>query len=64
MMFLELLQAFGTFLGGLGALIAGTAQLLALFQKKGEEREAGHGGDESRVRMIPPGLVACPAAAA
>ncbi|UYQ63422.1 hypothetical protein [Streptomyces peucetius] len=64
-MFLEFLQALGTFLGGLGALIAGTAQLLAFLKKKGEEREAaGHGGDEPSVRMIPPGLVACPVAAA
>jgi hypothetical protein len=63
-MFLEFLQAFGTFFGGLGALIAGIAQLLALLQKKGEEREAGPGGDEPSVRMLPPWLVACPAAAA
>ncbi|MGP3998657.1 hypothetical protein [Streptomyces sp. 8N706] len=63
-MFLEFLQALGTFLGGLGALIAGTAQLLAFLQKKGEEREAGHGSDEPNVWMIPPRLVAYPAAAA
>ncbi|NEY35293.1 hypothetical protein GTU99_24460 [Streptomyces sp. PRKS01-65] len=64
MMFLEFLQAFGTFFGGLGAFIAGIAQLLALLRKKDEERQADPGCDESSVRMIPPRLVAYPAAAA
>ncbi|CAL9527747.1 hypothetical protein SUDANB58_03979 [Streptomyces sp. enrichment culture] len=63
-MFLEFLQALGTFLGGLGALIGGTAQFLGVLRKRGDEREGGHGGDEPSVRMIPPGPAPCPAAAA
>ncbi|CAL9424706.1 hypothetical protein SUDANB6_01925 [Streptomyces sp. enrichment culture] len=63
-MFLEFLQALGAFLGGLGAFIAGIAQLLAFLRKRGEEREPGHGGGESGVRMIPPGPAPCPAVAA
>ncbi|MGI5350855.1 hypothetical protein ACQEU8_22145 [Streptomyces sp. CA-250714] len=52
-MFLELLQALGTFFGGLGALIAATTQLLTFLQKKDEERGIGHGGDGPVSWMIP-----------
>jgi hypothetical protein len=56
-MFLELLQALGAFLGGLGAFIAGSAQLLAFLRKKDEERGIGHGGDRSSDWTVPPGLI-------
>jgi len=61
-MFFDLLQALGAFLGGLGAFIAGTAQLLVFLRKKDEER-TGHSGDESGAWMIPPELFACSGAA-
>ncbi|WP_326808202.1 MULTISPECIES: hypothetical protein [unclassified Streptomyces] len=56
-MFLELLQALGTFFGGLGALVAATTQLLTFLKKKDEGRELGHGGSGPDPWMIPAGQV-------
>ena len=54
-MFLDLLQALGTFFGGLGAFVAATTQLLTFLQKKNEETESTHqGNDPGGPRMIPP----------
>jgi hypothetical protein len=63
-MFLEILQALGTFFGGLGALIAATTQLLTFLQKKDGEREVGHGSDGPASWIIPTKPTAFLAAAA
>jgi len=56
-MFLDFLEAFGTFCGGLGALIAATTQLLTFLKKKDGEQEPGRAGDEPASWMIPLGPV-------
>ncbi|MEU3190562.1 hypothetical protein ABZ686_07935 [Streptomyces sp. NPDC006992] len=56
-MYLDLMEALGTFLGGLGAFLAATTQLLNTLQKKGEEeRGAGSGNDAPVDWEIPPAL--------
>ncbi|MBO8187892.1 hypothetical protein [Streptomyces spirodelae] len=67
-MFLDTLEAVGTFFGGLGALVAATTQLLTFLQKKDEEdnRELGSHivDDESAPWMKVPGPVVYLTAAA
>ncbi|MFI7242604.1 hypothetical protein [Streptomyces qinglanensis] len=57
-MYLDLMEALGTFFGGLGAFLAATTQLLNTLQKKGkeEERGAGSGNDAPVGWEIPPAL--------
>ncbi|WP_344564011.1 hypothetical protein [Streptomyces axinellae] len=67
-MFLQLLESFGTFFGGLGALVAATTQFLTFLKKKKEEERGGGrgaatepvgGGEESSDGwMIPLGVTA------
>ncbi|MGY1436449.1 hypothetical protein [Streptomyces reniochalinae] len=57
-MFLQTLEALGTFFGGLGALTAATTQLLTFLKKKEDERgSAGISNDESNGWMTPLGTV-------
>ncbi|MDJ1131501.1 hypothetical protein [Streptomyces iconiensis] len=76
-MFLELLQALGTFFGGLGALAAATTQLLTFLKKNNEEAGSGerapsrigpssddHSCDDPGPWMIPAGPVLLHLAAA
>ncbi|MEU5834356.1 hypothetical protein ABZ820_11895 [Streptomyces diacarni] len=61
-MFLQTLEALGTFFGGLGALTAATTQLLTFLKKKEDERggactRADARADESNGRMIPLGPI-------
>ncbi|UNS97662.1 hypothetical protein MMF93_15070 [Streptomyces tubbatahanensis] len=61
-MFLQILEALGTFFGGLGALTAATTQLLTFLKKKEDERGgacacADACADESNDWMIPLGPV-------
>ncbi|MFI8854094.1 hypothetical protein ACIGW3_28405 [Streptomyces sp. NPDC053499] len=67
-MFLDTLEAVGTFCGGLGALVAATTQLLTFLQKKQEEDDRAPGShivdDESVPWMKVPGPVAYLATAA
>ncbi|WP_181860719.1 hypothetical protein [Streptomyces diacarni] len=59
-MFLQTLEALGTFFGGLGALTAATTQLLTFLKKKEDERGGActcARADESNGRMIPLGPV-------
>ncbi|MFE9341067.1 hypothetical protein [Streptomyces sp. NPDC007063] len=56
-MFLDLMEALGTFFGGLGAFLAATAQLLKTLQKKDqEERGAGSSNDAPVGWEIPQAL--------
>ncbi|WP_431984749.1 hypothetical protein [Streptomyces qinglanensis] len=56
-MYLDLMEALGTFFGGLGAFLAATTQLLNTLQKKDEEeRGAGSGNDAPVGWEIPPAL--------
>ncbi|MEW2220064.1 hypothetical protein AB0939_12280 [Streptomyces sp. NPDC006990] len=64
-MYLDLMEALGTFFGGLGAFLAATTQLLNTLQKKdGEERGAGSGNDAPVGWDIPQALALHPTTAA